>query len=63
MTDVILYGLLSRAALYTIYRLHPEHSEDKYTGIWSFYRCILFSQRRTTASCSMHALNHSLKVV
>ena len=62
MTDVILYGILSLAALYTIYRVDPEHSEGKYVGIWSFYRSIIFSQRRTNASYSMHTLNHSLKV-
>jgi len=62
MTDVILYGILTLAALYTIYRADPEHSEGKYTGIWSFYRSIIFSRRRTNASYSMQALNHSLKV-
>jgi hypothetical protein len=30
MADVILYGILSLAALYTIYRVDPEHSEVKY---------------------------------
>ena len=62
MTDVILYGILSLAALYTIYRVDPEHSEGKYTGVWSFYRSILFSQKGTNVSCSLHALNQSLKV-
>ena len=62
MTDVILYGILSLAALYTIYRVDPEHSEGKYTGMWSFYLSILFSQKRANASCLMPALNHSLKV-
>jgi hypothetical protein len=63
MTDVILYGILSLAALYTIYRVDPEHSEGKYTGMWSFYLSILFSQKReANASCLMQALSHSLKV-
>jgi hypothetical protein len=62
MTDVILYGILSLAALYTIYRVDPEHSDGKYIGIWSFYRSIIFSQERTNASRLMHALYHSLKV-
>jgi hypothetical protein len=42
MTEVILYSVLSLAALYTIYRVDPAHSEGKYTSIWSFYRSVLF---------------------
>jgi len=45
MIDVILYGVLSLVALYAIYRADPEHSEDKYTCIWSFYRSVLFAKK------------------
>jgi hypothetical protein len=49
MFDVILYSVLSLVALYTIYRADPEHSEDKYTSIWSFYRSVLFPKKRISA--------------
>ena len=45
MADVILYGILSLAALYTIYRVDPEHSEVKYISIWSFYRSVVFYRK------------------
>ena len=46
MIDVILYSVLSLAALYAIYRADPEHSEGKYTSIWSFYRSFFFAKKR-----------------
>ena len=49
MSDIILYGALSLAALYAIYRVDPEHSQGQHTAIWSFYRSILFGQKRTNA--------------
>ena len=49
MTDVILYSLLSLAVLYAIYRTDPEHSEGKYTSMWSFYRSVLFSKKGSGA--------------
>ena len=45
MIDVIFYGVLSLVALYAIYRADTEHSEDKYTSIWSFYRSVLFAKK------------------
>jgi hypothetical protein len=49
MTDVILYGVLFLAVLYTIYRVDPEHTEGKYTSIWSFYRAVFFSKKGSSA--------------
>ena len=49
MIDVILYSVLSLVALFAIYRADPEHSEDKYTSIWSFYRSVLFAKERISA--------------
>jgi hypothetical protein len=45
MTDMILYSALSLAALYTIYRVDPEHSEGKDNSIWSFYRSVVFCKK------------------
>ena len=50
MTDVILYNVLSLAALYIIYRVDTEHLNGKHTAIWSFYRSVLFGQKKTKAS-------------
>ena len=47
MSDVILYSVLSLAALYIIYRVDPEHSDGKYTSIWTFYRSVLFCKKET----------------
>ncbi len=49
MIDVILYSVLSLVALFAIYRADPEHSEDKYTSIWTFYRSVLFAKERISA--------------
>jgi hypothetical protein len=49
MIDVILYSVLSLVALYTIYRTDPEHSEDKYNSIWSFYRSVIFAKKGISA--------------
>ena len=46
MTDVVLYSALFMVALYTLYRMDPEHSEGKYTSMWSFYRSIIWDNKK-----------------
>ena len=53
MTDVIIYSVLSLAALYCIYRADPEHLNDKYTSIWSFYRSVFSAKNEGSVRCDL----------